>query len=380
MILNQIYSWVAYKLTEWENPRTKTEFNDSYILKRFAFEFVNSYGSLFYVAFFRNIKYENGILGLGVDYQDSAAGDSENNMALLTIQVLAVTLIKPLPRFATTVIYPFFSSKIFNTGNKKKLDDGVKENFDEHKQNEYATFSYCFLERKKPNLQEDIQDEYMEKIIMYGYIMLFACSFSLGPLIVLIANLIDIRIDAKRILWIYRKPVGYKAQDIGMFYYIFQFINVCGIISNGFIIGFTSNWSSSFLKNELQQRLIFVCIFEHVVFFLWFLVIIVLPDVSNDVSARKKIDTKFAKPYILNAREIRLKRKDAGATQSKESSPKKKAISINDSEESNEKRIFPRDESFLNEKANVETRKRITSKFIQIKNRIYPDESESNSK
>lgn len=73
--------------------------------------------------------------------------------------------------------------------------------------------------------------------------------------------MIDLRVDASRILWMFRRPVAYRAQDIGMFNYILQFINVCGIVSNAFIIGFTSQWSKETLVT-LENRLICVVIFE----------------------------------------------------------------------------------------------------------------------
>jgi hypothetical protein len=93
-------------------------------------------------------------------------------------------------------------------------------------------------------------------------VKLFACSFTLGPLILLLICAIDLRIDAIRLLWLYRRPIGYRAQDIGAWEKIITFINVCGIVSNGFIIGFTSNWSKTFLEDKLSNRLIFVIAFE----------------------------------------------------------------------------------------------------------------------
>jgi hypothetical protein len=53
--LPKIYTTIAKKLTKWENPETKTEYHDSLILKFFVFAFVNNYGSLFYIAFFRQV-------------------------------------------------------------------------------------------------------------------------------------------------------------------------------------------------------------------------------------------------------------------------------------------------------------------------------------
>jgi len=46
-------------------------------------------------------------------------------------------------------------------------------------------------------------------------LQLFAVSLSLAPLIAMIILVIDIRVDAKRMLWLNRRPIAYIAQDIG---------------------------------------------------------------------------------------------------------------------------------------------------------------------
>ena len=52
-VFNIIYSDVAIQLTDYENHRTDTKYEDSLIAKTFLFQFVNSYASLFYIAFFK---------------------------------------------------------------------------------------------------------------------------------------------------------------------------------------------------------------------------------------------------------------------------------------------------------------------------------------
>ena len=52
-VFGQTYEFIAYKLTEWENHRTKTEFEDTIISKNFGFQFVNNYFVLFYICFIR---------------------------------------------------------------------------------------------------------------------------------------------------------------------------------------------------------------------------------------------------------------------------------------------------------------------------------------
>ena len=111
MLFNFIYKKIAIALTKWENYRTKTEYEDALILKLFAFEFVNSYGSLFYLAYFRNIPYSGGYFGIGPEYTDKCSKD--NCMSLLTIQLMIILIINPLPRFTTSVIWPLLK-KLYN--------------------------------------------------------------------------------------------------------------------------------------------------------------------------------------------------------------------------------------------------------------------------
>lgn len=49
--LNYVYQRMAVKLSDWENHRTTSSYQNSLILKTFAFQFVNSFMALFYAAF-----------------------------------------------------------------------------------------------------------------------------------------------------------------------------------------------------------------------------------------------------------------------------------------------------------------------------------------
>jgi hypothetical protein len=52
-IFNYIYTFVALLLTRIENHKTETAFERSLISKTFIFQFVNSFNSLFYIAFLK---------------------------------------------------------------------------------------------------------------------------------------------------------------------------------------------------------------------------------------------------------------------------------------------------------------------------------------
>ncbi|CAB1346072.1 unnamed protein product [Coregonus sp. 'balchen'] len=51
MVLNILYEKVAIWITDFELPRTKTDYENSLTLKMFLFQFVNYYSSCFYIAF-----------------------------------------------------------------------------------------------------------------------------------------------------------------------------------------------------------------------------------------------------------------------------------------------------------------------------------------
>ncbi|XP_060551191.1 anoctamin-4-like isoform X4 [Ruditapes philippinarum] len=290
LLLGKIYDWVALKLTEWENHRTQTQYNDALIIKLFAFSFANTYASCFYIAFFRGRF--GGIFGLPDEYNDKCEGDS--CMSQLSFQVCILMLAKPLPKFLKDIVLPFIR-KLWRTRPdccrccdkgccccNNKVEDEEKDSDFVDTDSLASKRSKAFLkkERYKPPLGDFTLGEYTEKVIIYGFLMLFAASFPLAPFIALVILFLDKHIDAKRLLWLNRRPVAFIAQDLGMWYGILEFVNLIGVVSNGFLIAFTSSWG---LKYSIQTRL-WICIgFEHIVFALKFILAYLIPDVPKDV-------------------------------------------------------------------------------------------------
>ncbi|WAQ99003.1 ANO4-like protein, partial [Mya arenaria] len=115
---------------------------------------------------------------------------------------------------------------------------------------------------------------------------LFAASFPLAPLLAILFLMIDIRVDAWRMLWVNQRPQAIIAEDIGTWFVILNFLNFCGVVSNAFLIAFTSTWGS---KYSTADKLWIVIGFEHIVFSVKFLVAYMIPDVPGSVAlARRK--------------------------------------------------------------------------------------------
>ena len=93
--MGALYEGVADWLTDKENYRTQTEFNDALIIKNFLFQFVNNYFVLFYIAYLRQIEFQ----GSKKECNQSCLGELQLQMMIVftgkTFGLQLVELLKP---------------------------------------------------------------------------------------------------------------------------------------------------------------------------------------------------------------------------------------------------------------------------------------------
>lgn len=58
-------------------------------------------------------------------------------------------------------------------------------------------------------------------VIQFGFVSLFVASFPLAPLLALLNNIIEIRLDAKKFITELRRPDAMRAKDIGISYLLY---------------------------------------------------------------------------------------------------------------------------------------------------------------
>ena len=128
-----------------------------------------------------------------------------------------------------------------NTRNMEKLK--IKpDNF-----NEKCVEINLNIERSKNVFEGSIDYEYLEKTVLYGYMIMFGNVFSLAPLLVLVTLLFTLRTSSRSMLWYYRRPIAYKGQTIGIWLHICRFLNAAGII-NLSIIKLTNKFFLSIIQ------------------------------------------------------------------------------------------------------------------------------------
>ncbi|XP_045542104.1 anoctamin-1 isoform X5 [Papilio machaon] len=229
-IFNYVYQYLAEWLTEKELLRTQTEFDDSLTLKIYLLQFVNYYASIFYIAFFKG-----KFIGRPGDYvrlfghrqEECAPGGC---LLELSIQLAIIMVGKQFINTVVEMLLPYLLKwwNIIRTIGRKNR---IKSPIQWVKDFKLVDFGNMGL-----------FPEYLEMVLQYGFVTIFVAAFPLAPLFALINNVLEMRLDAKKFLTCYRRPVPQRVIDIGVWYRILDTIGKLSIITNGFIIAFTSEF------------------------------------------------------------------------------------------------------------------------------------------
>eukprot|EP00826_Nyctotherus_ovalis_P010478 TRINITY_DN12759_c0_g1_i11.p1 TRINITY_DN12759_c0_g1~~TRINITY_DN12759_c0_g1_i11.p1 ORF type:complete len:558 (-),score=130.20 TRINITY_DN12759_c0_g1_i11:268-1941(-) len=205
-VLNAVYTFVARKLTDLENYRYEDQWENSFIIKIFGFQFVNCYISLFAIAFydgsFNSIAYSLG----------------------------AIFLVKQFLTYITKIVLPYILNIIKVRITDKKInalenDRAVKVNRD--LEMEYSR-----------NASMETITNYCEMIIQLGYISMFSSALPICVVFALLRNMLLIkgwfRVTVGEIfssLNACRRPVAAGVKGIGTWMGILEVL-VCLIPSS----------------------------------------------------------------------------------------------------------------------------------------------------
>ncbi|CAH0557259.1 unnamed protein product [Brassicogethes aeneus] len=235
VVFNWIYTFVAEYLTELELLRTQTEFDDSLTLKIYLLQFVNYYASIFYIAFFKgkfigSPKSYNKIFG----YRQEECGPGGCLMELC-IQLGIIMVGKQAMNTVLEMVFPLFYKWL----NTLKVKTGLTKDTYSSKGSQSQWIKDYKLVEWGPR---SLFPEYLEMVLQYGFVTIFVAAFPLAPFFALLNNILEMRLDARKLLTFYRRPVSQRVRDIGVWYRILDSIGKLSVVTNGFIIAFTSDF------------------------------------------------------------------------------------------------------------------------------------------
>ncbi|XP_072511793.1 anoctamin-4 isoform X5 [Notamacropus eugenii] len=233
MLLNVLYEKVALLLTNLEQPRTESEWENSFTLKMFLFQFVNLNSSTFYIAFFlgRFTGHPGAYLRLINRWRLEECHPS-GCLIDLCMQMGIIMVLKQTWNNFMELGYPLIQN--WWTRRKVRQEQGTQRKT-----------SFPQWERDynlQPMNAYGLFDEYLEMILQFGFTTIFVAAFPLAPLLALLNNIIEIRLDAYKFVTQWRRPLASRAKDIGIWYGILEGIGILSVITNAFVIAITSDF------------------------------------------------------------------------------------------------------------------------------------------
>jgi len=270
-LLGTIFKGIAEFLNNRENHRTDTEYTDALIAKEFLFQFVNSYSAVFYTGFIK------GTILKG-DACINADGLETNCFNELSQQLAIIFIIRLISGNLMEIGIPTamaYMKKRQEQKNARKMASGdggeavVVELTDAEEQFILAEYD-----------DKGIFADYSEMMVQFGYSTLFVTAFPFAPAMSLLNNYVEIRVDAMKLTRTSRRPFPRSAEDIGTWQTILELMGTAAVISNVYLICFTSSQQNDV---DTKWKAWEFLILEHAVLGFKFALALLVPDAPEDV-------------------------------------------------------------------------------------------------
>ena len=175
MIASHLFTGFAVQLTDMENHRTDTKYEDAMIMKTFIFEFFNCYSPCFYVIFLKNYMEDDVCVGGCM---------KELHYLLGCIFFLMIVVQNFLEIYSPIATANARMAEEKEGADPSKLVSDIEKQFvlQEHDAM-FGSFTH-----------------YKEISIVFGYAVLFSVAFPLAPVLAFVTIYLEIRVRCKSII------------------------------------------------------------------------------------------------------------------------------------------------------------------------------------
>lgn len=270
-ISDPVWRIISLALTRQENHRTNQLFENSLVLKRFSFQFISNYSSLFFIAFVKPMfKGSNNPRSCRVGH----TGTTPDCLVELETQMMSLVITKATIQQLLEVGIPFLTSRLKQyLAQRENRQDANNEDISNGGAEKELAFASDAMNRyvkesKLPAYQSTIED-YAELVIQFGYLCLFGLAFPMAALVNLLNNLVEVRTDAFKVLAVAQRTNADDAADIGAHYHILQFLGACSVFTNAGLLIYTGNSVEHLFQGytiTTTHKVVAFFLVEHVLF------------------------------------------------------------------------------------------------------------------
>nr|XP_046208166.1 anoctamin-9 [Oncorhynchus gorbuscha] len=250
-IMTRVNRIVSLKLCDIEENQSFAASERSFTVKMFTFQFFTLFSSLFYVAFF--LGRINGHPGGYVRIAGKWRLEECHPSGCLTDLFIQMAIIMVLKQTISNVFE--FGGPWFNRWLKgrrtKKLQRKCPHCYKKADQQTNRWEELCEICKLSDWLRNyrlndvnsfSLFNEFLEMVLQFSFTTIFVAAFPLAPLLALINNIIEIRLDAIKMVSLERRMVPKKTNDIGVWTDVLEAIGVLAVIANGLVIGISSDF------------------------------------------------------------------------------------------------------------------------------------------
>jgi len=291
------FNELANRLNNYECHRTSTQFADNLTAKVFIFQFINSFTSYLYIAFFKRAQANTRSMQL-MRGNYSCLGSC---MDELQLQLGSIFITKVIVANTKDILIPYltWTARRFQELRRRELAEqaaeadalvGDEEEEDDRGRDGEVVLQARLLSPAEEEMGLDGYEEdvvilgtfadYRDLVIIYGYTVLFVAAFPLAPMMALVNSYVQIRVDAWKLAQCSRRPWPQNAEDIGTWADIIELMSYLAVIINSLIITYTGTFLDSY---PLADRAVVFILLYHVLIFVKYVTAVLVEDVPSDV-------------------------------------------------------------------------------------------------
>ncbi|CAF2667701.1 unnamed protein product [Rotaria sp. Silwood2] len=243
-VFDDVYKRVCRWLTDRENYREQRVHDNQMIAKMFACACVNSYLSVFYIAFFthKHVRLSDQLITIFVIKQFW-----DHIKEAIIPYIVSNTRLSVLIQLSKKEQARYAERKDLNTQLKVILDqwnnlkqtknvDEISTNYSFNSRDSIPSFETLSLSQAEIECLQpkwpDLYEDYLELVIQFGYIIFLSTLFPLAAFFSLLSNIVEIRADAFKLCMICQRPFSQRVKDIGHWQKIMEHMVIAAIIVN----------------------------------------------------------------------------------------------------------------------------------------------------
>ncbi|EQC28384.1 hypothetical protein SDRG_13931 [Saprolegnia diclina VS20] len=258
-LMAEIYDRVCMRMNDFENHATESAHEGSFILKSIIFHFVNNFAALFYITFIKSSL---------DDYCEN--GDCLQELRTTLVIIFGTQLIAGniqevlLPR-----VFIWLARCQAHTSSNTQVHHPVERQFFLNDYGWRGTYN-----------------DYLELVLQFGFTVLFVGAFPATPIFSLLNNVLEIRIDAYRLLTDYRRPMPRPVANMGAWITVLDILATIAIATNGYVMVYTSGVFESL--EAYDRLLLFLAFFALMLFLRYVIFAFMERNYSMEVRAQLK--------------------------------------------------------------------------------------------